>query len=343
MYKEILSAMLKPANLRIIASSMDSESTKRYLSNLGVLSIRERELQGIERLVRHFIDERVALNHFYIGYSMPKISKEFDLLAFDKKQRVVNIELKSQADYDQEKIKKQLVNNKYYLSQVAKEVKSFTYNSDSDIIYTLTEKDELVITDISSTHLFLTSAFYQMMATFDSVDIGNLDNLFKVNLYLVSPFRETHDFIVGKYLLTQQQQVLQNDILTINKSGFYVVNVPSGNGKSRMLYDTVKKLSQSNTVLIVHVGKLNAAQSSLRRNYNWKIIPIRQFMKKIKSKKLQKFDYIFIDEAQNLSIKDMNTLVNYFEIRPTIVFLIGIASLNTKNIIDSDYKFLTIG
>ncbi|QEA58550.1 hypothetical protein FGL74_01925 [Leuconostoc koreense] len=316
---------------------------ERYLNDLGVLQIRERELEGIERLVRHFMDEQVALNHFYIGYSMPKISKEFDLLAFDKKQRVVNIELKSQADYDQEKIKKQLVNNKYYLSQVAKEVKSFTYNSDSDIIYTLTETDELSITNISSTHLFLTSAFYRIIATFDSADIGNLDNLFKVNLYLVSPFRETHDFLAGNYLLTQQQQALQNNMLTINKSGFYVVNVPSGNAKSLMLYDTVKKINRKNTVLIVHVGKLNAAQSSLRRNYDWKIIPIRQFMKKIKSKKLQKFDFIFIDEVQNLSIKDMNTLVNYFEMRPTILFLIGMASLNNKKIIDSDYKFSTIG
>lgn len=89
-----------------------------------------------------------------------------------------------------------------------------------------------------------------------------------------------------------------------------------------MLYDTVKKLSKNNTVLIVHVGKLNATQYSLRRNYDWKIIPIRQFMKKIKSKKLLNFDYIFIDEAQNLSIKNINSLVNYFEIRPTRLFLL---------------------
>ncbi|MGC2921159.1 hypothetical protein ACPUD2_03620 [Leuconostoc mesenteroides subsp. dextranicum] len=149
--------MLKPANLRKIASNIESESIKHYLNHLGVLSIRERELQGVERLVRHFIDEQVPLKFFYIGYSMPKISKEFDLLAFDQMHRVVNIELKSQADYDEEKVRKQLINNKYYLSQVAKEIKLFTYNSDSDIIYTLTEQDELEATDISSTHLFLAS------------------------------------------------------------------------------------------------------------------------------------------------------------------------------------------
>ena len=69
--------------------------------------------------------------------------------------------------------------------------------------------------------------------------MGNLDSLFKVNLYLVSPFRETHA-LEGDYLLSQQQQVLQNNILTISESGFYAVNVPSGNGKALMLYDTVK-------------------------------------------------------------------------------------------------------
>ncbi|MDV7703845.1 hypothetical protein [Leuconostoc suionicum] len=335
--------MLKPANLRKIASNIESESIKHYLKDLGVLSIRERELQGIERLVRHFMDEEVSLKFFYIGYSMPKISKEFDLLAFDQMHRVINIELKSQADYDEEKVKKQLINNKYYLSQVAKDIKLFTYNSDSDIIYTLTEQDELETTDISSTHLFFASEFYRFLSTFGSIDVGNLDSLFKVSLYLVSPFRETQAFLEGDYLLTQQQQVLQNNILKMSESGFYAVNVPSGNGKVLMLYDTVKKLSKNSTVLIVHVGKLNATQFSLRRNYGWKIIPIRQFMKKIKSKKLRNFDYIFIDEAQNLSIKNINTLINYFEMRPTMLFLIGVTNSMAKKFIDGNYSFLTIG
>lgn len=335
--------MLKPANLRKIASNIESESIKHYLKDLGVLSIRERELQGIERLVRHFMDEEVSLKFFYIGYSMPKISKEFDLLAFDQMHRVINIELKSQADYDEEKVKKQLINNKYYLSQVAKDIKLFTYNSDSDIIYTLTEQDELETTDISSTHLFFASEFYRFLSTFGSIDVGNLDSLFRVSLYLVSPFRETQAFLEGDYLLTQQQQALQNNILTMSESGFYAVNVPSGNGKVLMLYDTVKKLSKNNTVLIVHVGKLNATQFSLRRNYGWKIVPIRQFMKKIKSKKLRNFDYIFIDEAQNLSIKNINTLINYFEMRPTMLFLIGVTNSKTKKFIDDNYSFLTIG
>ncbi|MDC2816384.1 hypothetical protein PO181_05235 [Leuconostoc suionicum] len=335
--------MLKPANLRKIASNIESESIKHYLKDLGVLSIRERELQGIERLVRHFMDEEVSLKFFYIGYSMPKISKEFDLLAFDQMHRVINIELKSQADYDEEKVKKQLINNKYYLSQVAKDIKLFTYNSDSDIIYTLTEQDELETTDISSTHLFFASEFYRFLSTFGSIDVGNLDSLFRVSLYLVSPFRETQAFLEGDYLLTQQQQALQNNILTMSESGFYAVNVPSGNGKVLMLYDTVKKLSKNSTVLIVHVGKLNATQYSLRRNYGWKIIPIRQFMKKIKSKKLRNFDYIFIDEAQNLSIKNINTLINYFEMRPTMLFLIGVTNSKAKKFIDGNYSFLTIG
>ncbi len=67
--------MLKPANLRKIASNIESESIKHYLNDLGVLSIRERELQGIERLVRHFIDEQVPLKFFILGTVCQKLVK----------------------------------------------------------------------------------------------------------------------------------------------------------------------------------------------------------------------------------------------------------------------------
>lgn len=64
---------------------------------------------------------------------------------------------------------------------------------------------------------------------------------------------------------------------------------------------------------------------------------------KIKSKKLRNFDYIFIDEAQNLSVKNINTLINYFEMRPTMLFLIGVTNSKIKKFIDGNYSFLTIG
>jgi len=163
--------MLKVADLRVIASSKNDVNMKQYLNGLGILTIRDREIQGIKNLVANFTDPTINLCYFYIGYRVPKISKEFDLLVFNQQYDVINIELKSNINYAKEKIKKQLINNKYYLSTIARSVKSVTYNSDLNTFYTLTDKNELIkvsITDVNA-----------MLVAFNSVDIGDLDNLFK--------------------------------------------------------------------------------------------------------------------------------------------------------------------
>lgn len=163
--------MLKVADLRVIASSKNDVNMKQYLNGLGILTIRDREIQGIKNLVANFTDPTINLCYFYIGYRVPKISREFDLLIFSQQYDVINIELKSNINYAKEKIKKQLINNKYYLSTIARSVKSVTYNSDLNTFYTLTDKNELIkvsITDVNA-----------MLVAFNSVDIGDLDNLFK--------------------------------------------------------------------------------------------------------------------------------------------------------------------
>ncbi|MBZ6014003.1 hypothetical protein KIJ04_04490 [Leuconostoc gelidum subsp. gelidum] len=163
--------MLKVADLRVIASSKNNVNMKQYLNGLGILTLRDREIQGIKNLVANFTDPTINLCYFYIGYRVPKISKEFDLLVFNQQYDVINIELKSNINYAKEKIKKQLVSNKYYLSTITRSVKSVTYNSDLNIFYTLTDKNELIkvsITDVNA-----------MLVAFNSVDIGDLDNLFK--------------------------------------------------------------------------------------------------------------------------------------------------------------------
>ncbi|GMA70541.1 hypothetical protein GCM10025879_17870 [Leuconostoc litchii] len=329
--------MIQVVNLRTLASKAHTRNLKPYLSQLGLVSIREREIQGIKRLVNHFNNIQIELDNFYVGYSMPKVSKEFDLLVLDAQHRVINIELKSQADYDEDKIKKQLLSNKYYLSHITQWVRLFTYNSASDILYTLTERNELQTTDISSTQAFLNADFYNIMCDFNSVNVGDLDNIFQTQLYLVSPFKETSDFLKGKYLLTYQQQEFQKRMLSIKRPGVYVIKLSPSNGKTLMIYDTIQKLRKSNRVLLVYGNKLNATQIRFKRDYGWQILPIRQFVKKIKANKLQIVDYIFIDEAQNLSVKNLNILHNYFEKMLTRVILVS-DSKSTLNC----HRFLTI-
>jgi len=118
--------MLKVADLRVIASSKNDVNMKQYLNGLGILTLRDREIQGIKNLVANFTDPTINLRYFYIGYRVPKISREFDLLIFSQQYDVINIELKSNINYAKEKIKKQLINNKYYLSTIARKDRKST-------------------------------------------------------------------------------------------------------------------------------------------------------------------------------------------------------------------------
>jgi len=334
--------MLKTANLRTIAANVDQVAIRQYLISRGILSLREQELQGIVRLVSYFSGEQVDLNHVYIGYSMPEISKEFDLLLFDKSHHIINIELKSDVNYAEEKVKKQLINNKYYLAAVATSVKLFTYNSDSDRLYTLNHQNELTSFSMLSMASFLNSEFYKRMIAFKSVDLGDLDQLFNAKSYLVSPFQQTFEFLKGNYTLTHHQRLLQDEMLATQNSGIYAVRTPAGIGKPLMLYDTFKQVRKVNATLLVHVGKLNATQEGLRRHQGWQILPIRQFIKKLKAAKLQAFDYIFVDEAQKLSVKNVNTMCRYFAKNTAIVFLIGDPNQKSKTSDNNNYYFSTI-
>lgn len=59
----------------------------------------------------------------FYGFSIPQISKEFDLLKIFENDVVVNIELKSN-DIAMDKIEYQLRKNRYYLSHLKKKIYS---------------------------------------------------------------------------------------------------------------------------------------------------------------------------------------------------------------------------
>ena len=67
---------------------------------------------------------------------MPKLGKEFDLLRISE-DTIINIELKSDAIPD-ERIKKQLLQSRYYLSYLGKDIRSYTYISKQNRLVRLT-------------------------------------------------------------------------------------------------------------------------------------------------------------------------------------------------------------
>ena len=89
------------------------------------------------------------LDGFWFSYTIAHISKEFDLLKFSENgDYVLNIELKSEA-IEEDRIKKQLEQNRYYLSNVSRTIYSYTYVMENNTLYYLNSRNYLKVTDDS--------------------------------------------------------------------------------------------------------------------------------------------------------------------------------------------------
>ena len=91
--------------------------------------LKNAEIDTLKRFINELLNWGIDiedLDGFFYGFSIPQISKEFDLLKIFENDVVVNIELKSH-DIDLDKIEYQLRKNRYYLSHLKKKTYSFTY------------------------------------------------------------------------------------------------------------------------------------------------------------------------------------------------------------------------
>lgn len=109
------------------------QKLERQLSSRDFfLRIKEWELESMKALVEQLelhMEEVYKLRLFY-SFQIPKLGKEFDLLQI-KADQIVNIELKSGSVSD-EAIRRQLIQNRYYLSVFGKPILSYTYISSED-------------------------------------------------------------------------------------------------------------------------------------------------------------------------------------------------------------------
>ncbi|MGX7041327.1 AAA family ATPase [Leuconostoc lactis] len=334
-------AKQQPINLNQLSSYHQQAQVAQQLKQLGDTTIRAQELTGMAQLVAHFPAALPAWQAVYVDYAVPPISKEFDMLLVNAEGHIINIELKSDVNYDLEKIYKQLRNNRYYLTQVSQHVDLFTYNSDLDRVYHLTDQDTLDVIDLQD-ECWQISVFYQAVMGFKSVAVVDLDDVLRVGDYLVSPFTQLARFLKGQYLLMQPQQQLQAELLAMPTPGIYAVKAATSVGQTLMVYDTVKILREQGQVLLVHIGSLKAAQATLRRQYGWHILPERQFFKKLKRQRLQPYDVVIVADAQKLSIRHMNSLRRYFAARHTRVLLIGDPNQQSKATISNRDYFATL-
>ena len=150
------------------------------------LKMREWELESMKALTAELetcMEDVYALRFFY-SFQIPRLGKEFDLLQI-KEDQIVNIELKSGVVSD-EAICRQLLQNRYYLSVLGRTIHSYTYISSQNRLVRLTNHDHIAEADWDE----LCRALKRESPDYD----GNIEELFRAELYLISPLREPERF-----------------------------------------------------------------------------------------------------------------------------------------------------
>lgn len=294
---------MKATNLISILNASEDLSNElfdRYLKGFGIDDIKKDELEDISSLVESIKGHRIRLNIFdgyYIGFTINQISKEFDLLRFGIDD-IINIELKRNNTGD--KMKKQLIMNKYYLSFLDKQIYNFTYVSEDNELFYLNGSNELEQVDFD----YLIS----LLKSQDLDQIDNIQSLFNPSNYLISPFNSTNEFIEGKYFLTDHQLEIKKNILKLISSGpnFITIEGGAGTGKTLLSYDLAKEyLSKSKAVLVVHCGDLNNGHKILNTEYGWDIIKAKGLL----NTELDKYDIILVDEVQRMHKPQLQHLI----------------------------------
>ena len=255
--------------------------------------IKNYELNGIEAFVDELLkaNNNISIvNRYYLGYSIPQIGKEFDLLRFGHNY-IINIEIKTESSI--EKILKQQQKNKYYLSFLDKPLHIYTFISNENKLYKLVirnngdEIEEITFNELCN-----------ILMSQEVVTFNNIDDLFNPSDYLVSPFNSPEKFMSEGYFLTVQQEQIYKEIqtkLSDTVTNFIALTGGAGKGKTLLTYHIAKEtIQRGKKVLILHCAPLNSGHQILMDEYNWSI-----YMPKYAPNTID-FDLIIIDEAQRM-------------------------------------------
>ena len=214
------------------------------------LKMREWELDSLKNLVEQLearMQDVCGLRFFY-SFQIPRLGKEFDLLQI-KEDQIVNIELKS-GEVSEEAMRRQLIQNRYYLSVLGRPIRSYTYISSQNRLVRLTNHDHLVDTDWEQ----LCSELQNESEDYK----GDAEALFQAELFLISPLTEPSRFLKKEYFLTAQQRDIERQILKKirqERTGCYWFRGLPGTGKTLLLYDMAMRLSARQQVCMIHCGE----------------------------------------------------------------------------------------
>lgn len=244
------------------------------------------------------INQKIEIfDRFFIGFKIPQIGKEFDLLRFDS-DSIINIELKQESTDN--RIKEQLEKNKYYLSFLSKKLLCFTYVLSENKFYEIGQNNDL--NEVS------TREVVSKLIAQNSYIVNDINSLFNPSDYLVSPFNSTDKFIKGYYFLTEHQKDIKSQVLKeIDSPNTAIISIKgkAGTGKTLLIYDIAKEIYKKEEVLIIHCGYLNEGQSKLIEDYNWHIIAIKIALQQ----DFSKYKLVIIDEAQRIYPNQFNDII----------------------------------
>ena len=202
-------------------------------------------------------DSLRLLDSFYYSFTIPKISKEFDLLRIGSNY-IVDIELKSQST--KEKMLKQLKQNKYYLNTLCKPVQLYAFDSGNSLFYTLSERNTLEVVEVSD----LYSALNNQTDCF----CDDIETHFKPSDFLISPMNTPQRFLQNEYFLSSQQEEIAKGIIREiqNTATFYFgITGGPGTGKTLLIYDLAVKLSSLGKCCVIHCGIVSEGLDYLNR------------------------------------------------------------------------------
>jgi len=329
---------MKEVNLASIISAYDTfgkeELFNNYLSFFGV-SLKEGEKEDLKSFVdkiRANIASFKELEGYYLGFKIPQISKEFDILRIGKKS-VINVELKNEFTTE-ERIKKQLKQNKYYLSILERTSFHFTYVTKEDKLYKL-ENDNLVDANFKE--------LADLLIKQEIEEIENIEKLFEPSNYLVSPFNSTDKFVKKEYFLTEHQEDIKNKIIdsVVKKDEqlFFTIKGGAGTGKTLLVYDIARELTEKGEkVLVIHCGNLNKGQQELNEKKILNIIPIKN-IDLSKGVNFDKYSIVILDETQRVNLSQLQYIIkSIFNVKSKCIFSLDPKQCLKKNEINNSIE-----
>ncbi len=289
---------------RVSESNLIQKMERQMSKRKKPLHVKEWEVEGLCRLSNHLheiLPEFSGMKFFY-SFMIPRIGKEFDLLQISD-DYVINIELKSE-DVTEDLMKRQLLQNRYYLSSLKRTVRSYTYVSKTDKLYRLSNGENLVESKWDK----LCDDLKKMSDCYEE----DLEELFLESQFLISPLTDSDKFLNREYFLTFQQRDIRSQILQNilqNKVRLQCFSGLPGTGKTLLLYDIAMSLSVKQRVCVLHFGFFPEGLKHL--NERLRRIDFFACRNMDALPDMDSYDFILVDEGHQMREEVLLQLLEY--------------------------------